>query len=295
MYSFGQGAEADPGEAGILYRRAAEAGCIAAALSLGALYAQGKGVGQNFSESLKWYQKAASAGDPEAAFRLGTMYANGQGTEIDLAQAALYFEIAARKGHVQAKRYLGHIHVDMMNTASDPNSHLCTAADWYIRAALAGDAEAVSEIWRQYERLLGLADAGLPAAQFTLGWIWEQGFGKTIDLAKAIRYYQAAAKQKHPGALHHLGNLYRDEQGAVLLGKSSSQTENAMIECYRQAAELGDADSQHNLGFAYAAGIGVETNLDVSITWFRKAAEQGRAASQTDLAMQLFQRAEHGD
>lgn len=43
----------------------------------------------------------------------------------------------------------------------------------------------------------------------------------------------------------------------------------------KQAAELGNAESQYNLGYCYQAGIGVEPNSEKAIEWYSKSAEQG--------------------
>ena len=43
----------------------------------------------------------------------------------------------------------------------------------------------------------------------------------------------------------------------------------------KQAAELGNAESQYNLGYCYQAGIGVEQNSKKAIEWYSKSAEQG--------------------
>lgn len=43
----------------------------------------------------------------------------------------------------------------------------------------------------------------------------------------------------------------------------------------RQAAELGSAESQYNLGYSYRAGSGIEQNIEKAIFWFSKSADQG--------------------
>ena len=43
----------------------------------------------------------------------------------------------------------------------------------------------------------------------------------------------------------------------------------------KQAAELGNAESQYNLGYCYRAGTGIEQNTEKGIYWFSKSAEQG--------------------
>jgi TPR repeat protein len=43
----------------------------------------------------------------------------------------------------------------------------------------------------------------------------------------------------------------------------------------KQAAELGNAESQYNLGYCYRAGSGIEQNTEKGIYWFSKSADQG--------------------
>jgi len=50
-----------------------------------------------------------------------------------------------------------------------------------------------------------------------------------------------------------------------------------------QAAELGDAKAQSNLGVAYYYGEGVAENTVEAVKWWRQAAEQGYAKAQYNL------------
>lgn len=47
------------------------------------------------------------------------------------------------------------------------------------------------------------------------------------------------------------------------------------VKQWREPALKGDADAQFNLGQAYKLGRGVKTDLDVALSWYRKAAAQG--------------------
>lgn len=47
------------------------------------------------------------------------------------------------------------------------------------------------------------------------------------------------------------------------------------IPILKEAADLGNAESQYNLGYCYQAGFGVEPNLEKAIEWYLKSAEQG--------------------
>lgn len=58
-------------------------------------------------------------------------------------------------------------------------------------------------------------------------------------------------------------------------------------ELYQQA-EQGYAEVQHNLGWAYVDGNGVDKNTVAGVKWFRKAAEQGHALAQYNLGLAYF-------
>ncbi|MCW8958260.1 MAG: sel1 repeat family protein [Gammaproteobacteria bacterium] len=52
----------------------------------------------------------------------------------------------------------------------------------------------------------------------------------------------------------------------------------------REQAEQGDAWAQLNLGAAYDNGMGVERDIEQALHWYQKAAEQGVAKAQFNLA-----------
>lgn len=54
---------------------------------------------------------------------------------------------------------------------------------------------------------------------------------------------------------------------------------------FRMAAEQGNADAQHTLGYLYENGLGVPRDLTESITWYRRSAEQGNNESELILSL----------
>jgi TPR repeat protein len=52
----------------------------------------------------------------------------------------------------------------------------------------------------------------------------------------------------------------------------------------QQSAQAGDAYAQLNLGAAYDNGIGVARDIEQALFWYQKAAEQGIAEAQFNLA-----------
>lgn len=61
-----------------------------------------------------------------------------------------------------------------------------------------------------------------------------------------------------------------NEQSKKLIEK---QEFDKAIPILKQAAELGNAESQYNLGYCYRAGAGIEQNTDKAIYWFSKSAD----------------------
>ena len=57
------------------------------------------------------------------------------------------------------------------------------------------------------------------------------------------------------------------------------------VKWYRMAADKGDADAQHNLGYCYYFGEGVTQDYAEAVKWYRKAADQGHASAQYNLGL----------
>lgn len=60
-------------------------------------------------------------------------------------------------------------------------------------------------------------------------------------------------------------------------------TERQRVEEWQVLAESGNAEAQHNLGYAYYSGGGVDQNREEGVRWLRLAAEQGHPMGQADL------------
>ena len=53
---------------------------------------------------------------------------------------------------------------------------------------------------------------------------------------------------------------------------------------FRQAAERGDAEAEHQIGRSYYWGVGVKKNLKTACAWWEKSSAQGNAIAEYDLA-----------
>lgn len=121
-------------------------------------------------------------------------------------------------------------------------------------------------------------------------------------VGKAIQYLEKAAKTDNANAKYY---LYK-----ALLDIPENQNEEEAIKWLKEAAQLGLAEAQSELGVCYQTGRGVEKKLEEAVGWFQKAADQNDAFAQNRLgnryqlgegvskdlekAFQWFQRAADG-
>ncbi len=102
LYRWGKGVKQDHALAAKWYRRAAIAGFGRAQLNLALLHLNGQGVKRDAALAANWLSKAAEAGNPEAQFRLAQLLETGKGVAIDRAKAYAFYGLAARAGHKAA-------------------------------------------------------------------------------------------------------------------------------------------------------------------------------------------------
>ncbi|WP_206370697.1 tetratricopeptide repeat protein [Solimonas marina] len=155
------------------------------------------------------------------------------------------------------------------------------------------------------DAVLAAAEAGDVDAQVLLGQMLLEGRGIARDPALALRWFQSAAKLKHPMALnligrcleHGLGCRQNVEDAAAYYrvsaemgldwglyhyanlmitgqGKVPRDAAHAVV-LYQRAAETGHAMSMHMLGCCYEDGVGVPVDIDQAQQWYRRAAESG--------------------
>jgi serine/threonine protein kinase len=138
MYLTGEGVRSDPEEAGRWLRKSAGAGNAAAMMLLGAMYSEGKGVARNDSEAAAWFRRAANLGDKRGMDNLGDMYMKGRGVDKDLNEAIQWHKKAAAAGSATAMFHLGL----MYEQGSGVPKNIDEARTLYHDAALLGSIEA---------------------------------------------------------------------------------------------------------------------------------------------------------
>jgi TPR repeat protein len=124
-----------------------------------------------------------------------------------------------------------------------------------------GDYKKAIQIWRP------LADAGDPAAQTNLGFLYYEGKGVAQDYTEALKWYKMAAINGYPDAAFNMGVAYSE-------GKGVKPDSGEARRWYQLAADAGYAPAQVILGNIYFRGDGIAADPKTGADWYVKAAEQ---------------------
>lgn len=230
--------------------------------ALGEAHENGSNTAKDLKLAARFYELAAvDTGYAPAEYALGRCYECGIGLAVDAPKALELYKAAAKKGYAQAQTKLGDFHKDgktMWHTHEDQ------AFEWYTKAAIQGEKDAL----------------------YSLGDCYERGAGVTANSAQAFVYYQLAAKRGNEKAKKKVAAATGEMKKYISLatrelfqlaedlsaGKNSVKDVKVAIELYQVAAQRGN----------HAAGKKVEA-LSAEI----KAAEDCRKKEARDKA-QVF-------
>ena len=267
-YSKGEGGQEDKRQAFQYYKQAAEKGHKAALFTISDMIAPGNPNSieahvLEYSERPKWIRLAAEQGYASAQTNLGFLYQNGNwGLPQDYQEAIKWFVLAAKQGSALAMTFLGELFLELKD----------------IKQAIKWTNQAV-------ERLQGTENAyqyGETCGQ--LGDIFYYGNGVPQDYQEAAKWYKLAEE-----AEDNIG-LYTDNLcvcynaiGDSYFNNSPQQDYREAKKWYTNAAELGNAYAQAQVGWLYKEGLGVNHNYQEAAKWYKLAAEQGNAFAQAEL------------
>ncbi len=130
-----------------------------------------------------------------------------------------------------------------------------------------GNYKKAMEIWRP------LAEAGDPAAQTNLGFLYYQGQGIAQNFEEALKWYRMAAINGYPDAAFNMGVAYSE-------GKGVKPDAGEARRWYQLAADAGYAPAQVILGNIYFRGDGIAADQKTGAAWYVKAAEQDDVVAQ---------------
>ena len=229
-----------------------------------------------------------------AAFVLNILYYYGLSVDKNEAKALEGLESIAIKNHYLAQAFLS---IDYLN-----KEDYTKAFYWTKKAVEYGDKECQYALAELYFNGLGTqkneieavkwykksAEQGFAEAQYFLANCYLNGLGVKEDKEKALNLLKKAAKQGHKQAKEDLEELQKAEKAKSLYALANKyNNENRITDafnCYKMSAELDNAEAQNMTGMCYYEGIGVGKNEKEAIKWYKKAAKQGLAVAQYNLA-----------
>ena len=232
-----------------LLRDAAEKGCVPAMVQLGFLYEEGRYVRKNYDHALHWFTLAANAVDPVGQTLLGGFYHSGLGTTPNFFMAAKYYRLAAEQNNYVAMKSLGYLLMNGLGIPKDEKE----ARFWLLRSATEGNNR---------------------RAMFNLGVLC----GTNASL-EAFHWFQQSADLGDDMAAFAVARYYH-------AGEAPGGANQERFQYWRsQAASLGCAEAQYEMGVACRTGDGVPPDSENSLAWYRKAAVKHHPAANYDLAL----------
>ncbi len=197
------------------YKLAAARSHAGAKAQLGVMHAQGLYFPKDINKAIEYFEQAASAGDGDAQYNLGAIYLTGEGKPQDYAMAARLFEEAAEQGHALSQFNLALLYDSELLGSPVPEK----TARWMRAAAgqgmpdamvamgllthegRAGAGAEVAADW--FERA---AKAGNAQGQFLYAVALSEGDGRAKDVHQALVWVgralanEALSEDTAPGA-----------------------------------------------------------------------------------------------
>lgn len=268
----------NPMRAAVLFHRAAEAGLVQAQLWLAEHYLLSGGSDWEIGQAANWLEKAAAQGARVAEERLADLYVNFGARAMPHAQGVQWVMRAAERKDPDAQRALARCYAEGDGLHADP----ARACHWYTSAAaLYQEAGNTLGVYRCQESLARLGDV---EAQYLLAQFYEEGYGTPEDLREAVRWYEAAADNRHAGARARLGEAYFMLAESLNHRAGGTHGEEA-VAWYRTAADAGHAQACLRLGEHFSTGEGGVPDSTQAAAWYRKAAELGEPLAQFRLGL----------
>ena len=280
-------------------REFAESGDARAQEELADRYAGGEGVPENLREAKKWYEQAASQGRETAQQKLRDLpdpviseQSSSEESSESTTSSAAESSGQGKQGEAANQEQSAQVRGAENESSSDKRKRERAANAESAERPLEnpdesggageveeGKADLMGNVDQRVAELLESADAGGVEAQLELARLYSDGAQIEQDHAKAMHWYEQAARQGAVEAQSALAIRYYTGVGVDKDTREAAQWA-------RKAATAGDADAQLLLAGLLYEGDGVRQDAESSFQWARRAAEQGNARAQMVVAYQ---------
>ncbi len=209
---------------------------------MGDCFYNGWGCKQSYKRALYWYEKCNNA---KGWLGIGRCYYYGHGVSQSYEEAVKWLRKAAEMGEENAQELLGICYFKGHGVKQSYKD----AVKWLSTAAKKSSGE----------------------AQYYLGicYLKGEGIGQSVSGARTL--FETAASKGHVKAMVILGWYYYCDYERY--GREQSLVD--AVSWFHKAAAVGDAYAQHNLGFCYEYGIGVNQSFVEAKSWYVQAGNRG--------------------
>ena len=250
-------------------------------------------VTKNYDQAVYWYKKAIAQGDTDAMLKYGiTLITKNNSTSNDKSQGLNYIISSGEKGNYEAMAILMDIfYYDEYSLGKEDNEK---ALYWAQKVVSEGSVHEVFRakaiigmiyyLKKQYEEAITYFKDCFenyktgwspdPSYYIYYGDCCYDGDGTDVNYRLAFQNYKKYINQSNGNyfkdyAYYKLGIMYTRGLGV------NTDLKNA-YNCYKEAANLGHAFAQCELGNIYCEGNAVvNRNVENAIYWYNKAADQG--------------------
>lgn len=250
-------------------------------------------------DSINVIMRAAEKGDAVSQNIVGMWYYKGVNYQKDYKLAYKWWAKSAAQNNVEAIGNLGLLFQYGRGVSADS----VKAQRCYLNSIKSGN----KALLQQRE---GLAEKGSdPFNSILTAICYQEGYGVTKSLTKALHFYDLAAKCNSVDAFRELGYIYQKKGSSAAVGmfeKAASKGDIASAYQYAKAvlnsngysdkkqeaiiylikaAEAGNAQAQCDLGTYYYQGKYVTKDFEKAVEWFRKSAVGEWALGHWNLAL----------
>lgn len=132
-------------------------------------------------------------------------------------------------------------------------------------------------------------------AYYYLGELAYNGLGMKEDDSLGVSYTNKAVEYGFEMAYWRQASNYKDGTGGSPVDPDKSdELFMKVAEVLTRLAEAGNAEAQGNLGFMYSTGKVYPQNDNLAMKWYARAAEQGYAFVQVNLAQAYYAKGQYG-
>jgi len=240
---------------------------------------------KDFNGSYQWELKSAKQGYPKAQHDLAILYQDGTGTPKNPEKQFYWHLQAAKNGFTDSKYLLADCYLTEVGTPQD----LKKAVYWLEQASNEGHAKAKTRLGAAYIEGIGVSvdkEKGLSLLREAIAL----GDEKAKEfLSEAEKSSSGSGSYNETNEVDKIKEENPTDANAQLLlamdydpGLGGSDGKKACY-WYTKAAKQGSAFAQNNLACLFFNGNGVPENKTKAKYWYKKAARQGYEKAQRNL------------